>query len=1207
MEMAMPYNYYMQLCKIRFDMKKALFFLFFNLLILNLFSQEWVGLGSDSALPPKVGLLSESEDVTVISFALEGFFLNKMETPRGLQNVVTVPKMASMLEKGSPDLPLYAIPVLIDDIARMDVEVVDSQYQDFQAVEIAPSKGNFSREINPDEVPFHYGEVYSQNNFFPDYQAQLDQPYILRDCRGQNILVYPFAYNPVTQTLRVFTKLTLSMKKSDDKGENCKKPRKVNRLTPETEAMYAQRFVNYREDRAKYNFIPDEGEIMVICADTYMEAIQPFVDWKNESGRPARLYSVTEVGGNNVDVIKSFIFSHYNSPDENLCYVLLVGDYADITPKSISGGCSDIWFGQLDGNDYYPEVFVGRFSAHTIEDVEHQVTKVIYYERDMPFTAYWLSKGIGIGSTEGAGSGHNGGESDYQHIEYIRDTLMHYTYTDVSQHYSGVGAGTNAAMLSEDFNAGVGICNYCNHGSQTSWYVGGFTNSHINALVNDYKWPFIWSTACLNGQFDMNCFAEAWMRATNNATGAPTGAIGGMFSWTSQPWQPPMTGQDEMVDILCEWRSADQYHHTLGGASLNGNMKILDMHPSDQGATHNTWILFGDPSLQLRTAQPIEMNVTCQPEAIFLGQTELSITADADFAVATLTNNGQIMCSMPVVNGEAVLTFDSPEEVGSAQLVVMGFNKVTHVQNIEIIPANGAFLTYGSHVVNSPSGQADYGETFDLSLSIKNIGNEAVDNVQVDLQSDSPYIEILDGSAIIPTLQPLEEYVIQNGFMISVADQIYDGIQVPISITCSDGIRTWNSSFRLTLHAPVFALTDFRPLGNVNPGEDGILQVSIRNTGSTKAHQARIGLYSSSTDISFAETEHQLGDIPSGDTATVQAHFSVDGGVMSGSSYEILYFVEADQYELEGTEFLNVGPIKETFETGDFSAFDWQTIGGAQWFVDNSTSNTGTYSARSGVITHANVTTLQITMDISVEGQISFFKKVCTEANKDKLTFYIDNAAKGEWSGEVNWSKETYFVTTGRHTFKWIYMKNGSGSYGDDCCWIDDVQFPATNIVKISDGPELEATVNGLLVSLSWEDLGAGYEYVIRCDGQYVTTVSGTTFSEWKQNGNYLYSVCSRRQHLLSAPSFAFVQVGIQSSEECMQGLEVYPNPTDNHLNVNFGRAFDYCVYNVYGQLVVNGRSDGYLQLNFSDKANGLYVLRLFDGECVMIKKIVVQ
>ena len=130
------------------------------------------------------------------------------------------------------------------------------------------------------------------------------------------------------------------------------------------------------------------------------------------------------------------------------------------------------------------------------------------------------------------------------------------------------------------------------------------------------------------------------MRATNNTTGAPTGAVGGMFSWISQPWQPPMTGQDEMVDVLCEWRSADKYHHTFGGASLNGNMKILDMHPSDYGETHNTWILFGDPSLLLRTDTPSELNLIVQPEAIFLGQTQLRLTADADYALATLSSDG---------------------------------------------------------------------------------------------------------------------------------------------------------------------------------------------------------------------------------------------------------------------------------------------------------------------------------------------------------------------------------------------------------------------------------------------------------------------------------------------------------------------------------------------------------------------------------------
>ena len=45
----------------------------------------------------------------------------------------------------------------------------------------------------------------------------------------------------------------------------------------------------------------------------------------------------------------------------------------------------------------------------------------------MPSTSDWLGKGIGIGANEGSGSGHNHGESDYVHIDYIRDTLLHYT------------------------------------------------------------------------------------------------------------------------------------------------------------------------------------------------------------------------------------------------------------------------------------------------------------------------------------------------------------------------------------------------------------------------------------------------------------------------------------------------------------------------------------------------------------------------------------------------------------------------------------------------------------------------------------------------------------------------------------------------------------------------------------------------------------
>ena len=1120
--------------------------------------------------------------------------------------------MASMLEEGAPDLPLFAIPLLIDDEAKMEVRIDDSQYKDFENIEIAPSKGNLSREVDPASVPFCYGKAYSQNAFYPASQALLDKPYIIRDYRGQNIIVYPFAYNPVTKTLRVYTHLVLTMSQTKEKGSNPKLGRKKGQahLSPESEAMYAHRFVNYRDKAAKYSFVTDEGSLLVICPDRFLDAMQPFVDWKNMSGRPTTMVSLSEIGGNNTDLIKSHILTHYNNPDENLCYVLLVGDYADLTPKMMSGGASDIWFGQLEGNDYYPEVFVGRFSAESVTDVQNQVTKVIYYERDITAQTDWLNKGIGIGSNEGAGSGHNGGESDYQHIEYIRDTLLHYTYSEVSQHHHGVGVGTNAAMLRENFNNGASICNYCNHGSQTSWYVGSFNNSHVNALVNDYKWPVIWSTACLNGQFNYSqpCFAEAWMRATNNSTGVPTGAIGGMFSWTSQPWQPPMTGQDEMVDILCEWRNADHYHHTLGGASLNGNMKILDLHPSDQGATHNTWILFGDPSLMMRTDNPTEMNLTCEPEALFLGQTELRLTAEAEHALATLSINGTVIASSPITNGEATLTFESPTETGTAQLVVTSFNKVTEVRDIAIIPANGPYLTYNSFSIDDTNGQADYGETINLNLTLKNIGNEAATNVQITLSSDSPDLNILNGTATIPSIEAMGEHTLSNAFQIAINEMITDGTQAYFTLLCTDGSHTWHSQFRMTLHAPVFALSDFRTLGNTNPGESGTLLIGFRNTGSSDINAAKVQLYSSSSKLVFNPIQYNLGPIPAGESAIATATFTTSADIPSGSSLEVYYHMEALPYTINGTELINIGPVKETFETGDFSAFAWETLGGASWFIDNSTSNTGSYSTRSGAIGNTHLTTLQVSIDVSEDGIISFYKKICTEANKDKLTFYIDNTPKGEWSGEVGWSHESFPVSAGTHKFKWIYMKDGSGSYGDDCCWIDDIQFPSSNMVTLLPELELETQVVDNEVSLTWQGIDDAEHYIIRRDGTPVSTQTETSFTQLVNIGTYTYSVVAiSRNGQQSLPAFATVEITVVGVDSLETTLKIFPNPTRNSLNINYEIPYSYVIYNNIGQAVLSGDSSGDTLIDCGILSKGVYVVHVTTEGQVIIKKIIVE
>ena len=664
---------------------------------------------------PTTKLISNSEDQIVVNFQLNGYTTSKVQTPQGEQFIVNAPKMASMLEAGAPDLPMFPIPAIIGDQAEMTVNVIDAQYTDYTNIEVAPSKGNFSRKINYEDVPFTYGEMYQQDAFWPATQAYLEKPYILRDFRGQNIMVRPFAYNPVTKTLRVYTNMTIAMTKVSNNGENQKATRRSNtiKVDPEMKAQYSRRFINFNEAGARYTFDEDYGELLIVCPDQYVSEMEEFVEWKNKSGRPTTLVSLSQVGGNNDNNIKNYILNLYNDPEHNLEFILLIGEYTDLTPHSMNGGRSDNWFGQLEGSDYYLEALTGRFSVQNATQLQTQINKVIYYERDVQTDATWANKGMGIGYY-GAGNGHFG-EDDYQHIYLIRDTLLHYTYATVTEHHGGSGGDASVATISGTTNDGISIINYCNHGSTTSWGVANYSTSNVNQLTNDYKLPIVWSVACENGQFDVGeCFGESWLRATNNSTGAPTGAIGGMFSWISQPWIPPMYGQDEMVDILTEWYHADQYNHTLGGVSLNGSMYILDAAPSDGGNTHCTWLLFGDPTCMVRTDIPTDMNVSASPSVLMLGMTELQVTAATEYGIATLTMDGETLASGKIINGQCTLQFPGLSNVGDAELVVIGYNRVTYMGTIEVVPAECAYITVNDYALSAP---ANYGETVDINTA----------------------------------------------------------------------------------------------------------------------------------------------------------------------------------------------------------------------------------------------------------------------------------------------------------------------------------------------------------------------------------------------------------------------------------------------------------------------------------------------------------
>ena len=69
------------------------------------------------------------------------------------------------MQAGAPDLDQVFASIVIPDNALMNV-AISSSYTEIENIDIAPSKGNFTRAINPSDVSFTQSDVYAQDGFF---------------------------------------------------------------------------------------------------------------------------------------------------------------------------------------------------------------------------------------------------------------------------------------------------------------------------------------------------------------------------------------------------------------------------------------------------------------------------------------------------------------------------------------------------------------------------------------------------------------------------------------------------------------------------------------------------------------------------------------------------------------------------------------------------------------------------------------------------------------------------------------------------------------------------------------------------------------------------------------------------------------------------------------------------------------------------------
>ena len=457
----------------------------------------------------------------------------------------------------------------------------------------------------------------------------------------------------------------------------------------------------------------------------------------------------------------------------------------------------------------------------------------------------------------------------------------------------------------------------------------------------------------------------------------------------------------------------------------------------------------GDPSLMPYMGIPEAQTVGYQA-TLLVGMTSLPITA-APYSYVALSKDGELLGTVLTDgSGNGTINFDAINVPGNVKLVVSHTDYQPYVTEIEVVPAEGPFLVINNQQI---TGFVAAGQNIDLALAIGNVGVESVSNVDVVLTNTDGNASVINGTTTLANVDFDSVVQIPSAFEVTLADGINSGEEVAFNLALTSADDAWEYDITLTAVSPHFVITSTTVNDGDNnlldPNETAELVINYQNDGSFVANNTIANLISATPGITILTNNIELGDISENATGQFTVTIETSAYMETGTVANFTTNFTSEHNVISTDNFnLSVGLLFEDFESGDFSSdFNWNTPG---WSVVSSDAHEGTHSAKSNAISNYQSANMTVQMDDVTAGEISFWVKVSSEGGYDKLKFYIDNAAKEDWSGTVAWQEVSYDVTDGNHTFKWEYSKDVSDSSGSDCAWVDYIVFP-TATVEVGD------------------------------------------------------------------------------------------------------------------------------------------------------------
>ncbi len=756
---------------------------------------------------------------------------------------------------GAPEIPTISFMVAADSsqdiIIKLRGNKAAPQVLKNRIYPVQPSQSKSATGPRP----FFINEAsYKSIQSIPAVNYTVKYAGSIRGVPQQLVTLYPVKYNPQINTIKLTSDFTVEVKKSS--------------IQPKSGV---DAFLFIIGEKFKSN-----------------EMLAKYMQSKRELGYQVEKIVVTDQN-NTPEQIRAAVQKIYNKNGIALRYALIIGDAEDVPGKrsTIINGTTDLYYRAIDTNNYdtdlrTPDIGLGRLTAKDNDQLTAIINKILTYQKGVFSSEEWLNKIAFIATNDKyqiAEGSHNYAIDNYTKPAGYLGVFPNDPQLGGDQLYAITHHVTNGKVV-KTMREGRFIINYSGHGATTYWAGPTVKQRDVRSLNDPDARPFVISNACITGQFTIDeSFAETWIRH-------PQGAILMWASMDSTYWDEDDILERAMYDSI--FRDGDLNFTKL----MDYSLRVVDNHYEGGGRTEYYWEtyhVFGDPSLFLRTAPTHAININGQT-AIPYGMNRATFTVSDDngnplagVRVALYAQDGSdeyISSAISDETGEVKLALKDAPVGTKFKLTAIGKNARMYEGEVLITSANSPFLILKDVNVQGEMALHPFAESF-ISMNIKNVGLKPTTGGTLSIVRVEGPAEVLHGTLEVPALAA-NEGVSLGQLAIKVGDaQIGDQVVVTFKWELNEGdsaevIKTFTIlRGALNISSVDFGDPSNPQIGGISAGDSGTVFITVNNTGTADINNAVLNVTSDASCIANIQGELKIDHLAVGQSMRLATPFEV--------------------------------------------------------------------------------------------------------------------------------------------------------------------------------------------------------------------------------------------------------------------------------------------------------------------------------------------